>query len=571
VDLGVRGQAAFVGYYPTIQRLAVLENNRQNVESFARLLRFYQAYVVGGGVSQLQVDQIEQNLLDARATVLQSEVAYQDNLDQFKLQLGVPTNLCIELDFGPLEPLKDQMKRLESVEADYRAILEQLDKLEDEQETPPERLRFVLRELFVNSSLVKGTDFAKAIEQRYQRWRELASGVDLPAQALLDSLSLLNQAPVNLGGLPLGLGVGPRRSRAFLRLQELQRELDRLEDEEQQYTDQEKEFPEELRTQMRELQLEISLGNMELALRLYDLKPWMLEILPQRRKSLQIDAFRRVTSRFAEVLESARAERVAELEGEWPKLPPVYLQGLDLLKAEECEAQYLVETTALNNRLDLMNARAQLVDSWRQIAVSANALLGVANLEYHMEVQTPRGQAQPLTFWGRTAIHRLNIETELPLVRQLERNNYRRTLIQYQAQRRALQQQEDTVRFQVRQELRTLRQLSQTYTINQRSIQLSYQVLENSLEDLRAPPAPGAARDAASSAAALTQQVVNGQNSVLRAQNSIYDTYVRYIRSRMELYRDLELLRVDSRGVWIDDYASPAERASTGQPESNQR
>jgi hypothetical protein len=222
------------------------------------------------------------------------------------------------------------------------------------------------------------------------------------------------------------------------------------------------------------------------------------------------------------------------------------------------------------NRLDLMNARAQVVDAWRQIAVFANRLLGVANLEYHMEVATPRNQAQPLTFWGRTAIHRLNIETELPLVRQLQRNNYRASLIAFQRQRRALQQQEDNVRFQVRQELRTLRQLSQTYTINQRSIQLAYQVLENSLEELRAPPAPGAQRDAASSAAALTQQVVNAQNSVLRAQNSIYGTYVSYIRARMELYRDMELLRVDSRGVWIDEYASPPERSSSEQPDSGE-
>lgn len=570
LDLGVRGQAAFVGYYPTLQRLAVLENNRANVESFARLLRFYQAYAIGGSVSQLQVDQIEQQLLDSRAQALLSEVQYQDSLDQFKLQLGLPTNLPLELDFGPLEPLKEQMERLGRVEADYRGILDTLDQLEEEPEVAPARLRGILQRLFVESPLVRGTRFRVEIEHRYARWRELASGVDIPVQVLADLLSVPLLAPFNPSGVPWGLAVGPRRSRAARRLLELQEELNRLEDEEERYADEDKELPPELRARIRELQLEISLGQMELALRTYELKPWEREPLPQRRRSQYIDAFRRVTSRFAEVMESARAERLNELENQWPPLPPVYLHGVDLITADEWEAQNLVEQTALVNRLDLMNARAQVVDAWRRIAVFANNLLGVANLEYHMEIATPRNQAQPLTFWGRTAIHRLTLETELPLVRQLQRNNYRASLIAYQRQRRALQQQEDNVRFQVRQELRTLRQLALTYRINQRSVRLAYQVLENSLEELRAPPAPGAQRDAASSAAALTQQVVNGQNSVLRAQNSIYATYVNYIRARMELYRDLELLRVDSRGVWIDEYASPAERPVGSQPDPGQ-
>jgi hypothetical protein len=284
LDLGVRGQASFVGYYPTIQRLAVLENNRENVESFARLLRFYQAYVVGGSVSSLQVDQIEQQLLDSRAQALQQEVLYQDSLDQFKIQLGVPTNLCIELDFGPLQPLKDQMQRLEGVEADYRSVLETLDKLEDEQETPPERLREILRRMFLESSLVKGTRFQREIEERYRKWRELAAGMDIPAGVLGDLAVMQFQAPFNPGGLPLSLASGPRRSMAARRLAELQSELDRLEDEEERYADEEKEFPKNLQDRKRELQLEISLGNMELALRFYDLKPWEREPLPAHRR-----------------------------------------------------------------------------------------------------------------------------------------------------------------------------------------------------------------------------------------------------------------------------------------------
>ena len=59
----------------------------------------------GGDVSQLQVDQTESQLLQGRSTVLQEEVDYRDALVRFKLQLGLPPNVPLELDDAPLRPL----------------------------------------------------------------------------------------------------------------------------------------------------------------------------------------------------------------------------------------------------------------------------------------------------------------------------------------------------------------------------------------------------------------------------------------------------------------------------------
>ena len=33
------------------------------------------------------------------------------------------------------------------------------------------------------------------------------------------------------------------------------------------------------------------------------------------------------------------------------------------------------------------------------------------------------------------------------------------------------------------------------------------------------------------------------------------DVWIDYVSTRMEFYRDLELMRVDARGVWIDEFA----------------
>src|SRR5262249_48531565 len=43
---------------------------------------------------------------------------------------------------------------------------------------------------------------------------------------------------------------------------------------------------------------------------------------------------------------------------------------------------------ALENRLDLMNERGRVVDAWRQITVTANALKGVFNVNFNANIAT---------------------------------------------------------------------------------------------------------------------------------------------------------------------------------------
>ena len=68
-------------------------------------------------------------------------------------------------------------------------------------------------------------------------------------------------------------------------------------------------------------------------------------------------------------------------EQAWPKLPAVQVGEQNLLAGPLEEDLDAAGQTALINRLDLMNARAELVDAWRQIAVVANSLLGVFNVQ----------------------------------------------------------------------------------------------------------------------------------------------------------------------------------------------
>ena len=85
------------------------------------------------------------------------------------------------------------------------------------------------------------------------------------------------------------------------------------------------------------------------------------------------------------------------------------------------------------NRLDLMNARAQLYDTWRQIRVSANALKGILNVAVTNQFVTPPTTNNPFGFVDQAKQFSLVINAELPLVRVAERNNFRQPVDQLPA------------------------------------------------------------------------------------------------------------------------------------------
>ena len=219
-----------------------------------------------------------------------------------------------------------------------------------------------------------------------------------------------------------------------------------------------------------------------------------------------------------------------------------------------------VAQAALVNRLDLMNARAQVVDAWRQVTVAANALQGVFNVRYDLDSTTPRDEAATFGFAGTRTRHTVTLQLEPPFVRRAERNQYRATLISYQRSRRNLMAFEDNILTDARQNLRQLRQLAETYALQQRVVDLAYAQVDNARSTLLAPPDPTSTRGAAGEAAALTQQLLNAQRSLVTAQNDLYTAWVNYQSFRMNLYLDIEQLPLDARGLWIDE-PLPAPRA----------
>src|SRR5262249_36961698 len=238
-------------------------------------------------------------------------------------------------------------------------------------------------------------------------------------------------------------------------------------------------------------------------------------------------------------------------------LPALCVDGVDLLSAGDDEALAAVTRAALVNRLDLMNQRAQLVDFWRKIRVTANSLLGIANVEYHLDSTTPAELAQPFSFSGSRPRQVLILTLQPPLVRRLERNNYRSALIAFQQERRTLMSAQDQVLYAVRLDLRNLRATANTYQrVEKRALELAYSQVDQALEAFNQPQQPGGPQPiqgfvgapstpgggGGGDPAALTTQLLQAQSNLVRWQQDLYGIWISYLTTRMALYRDMGVM-----------------------------
>jgi outer membrane protein TolC len=93
---------AYLGVLQQIDRLENAENNYRRVILSARLSR---AFADAGRLPEIQVDQAIQQELSARDSWISAQLGLRQQLDQFKVQLGLPPDAEIELDRSALQEL----------------------------------------------------------------------------------------------------------------------------------------------------------------------------------------------------------------------------------------------------------------------------------------------------------------------------------------------------------------------------------------------------------------------------------------------------------------------------------
>lgn len=596
IDLTTGTIAEAEGYLPTLLRAGQLINEEKNVASLGGILDLFQKLEEDGRISPLQVGQVNVDLLRSRSTVLQRRQDFRDSLDRFKVQLGLPPTIPLELDTEPIRDVEEHLRKYEQVHADYRTAVELFaagaKRSKDKgPEASVEELRHLARRIASTSPLVQETRFKNTILPRWEAWercnnralelgimnlhqerkeilkrkRELKEGQELPRQEQLRLQKL--EADIELGELERAFRkyriIGRRPAWEKLDDRGVAQQLTRNLQEAAQLLGQGEKITAEEMRRLEILREEIEVGRLEDDLRkeleqLKDLQEAQKKRLAEETRRREKDRrFKAISDGFSLVLVEPRNERLEKLRVTWPELLPARLGNLDLLTSDLEVVQELAVKTALEQRLDLMNARARLVDAWRQVTVFANSLLGVFNVGYHLDVTTPGNEAKPLNFQSSRTRNQVILNTELPLVRVGERNNYRAALIAFQRQRRALMAAEDTIATIVRSEVRLLRLLAENYKIQQEVIHLAYSQVENARELISAPPDPtqlARGPSAAGNEAALTRQLLDAQGRLVQGQNTLYAVWINYQIARLQLYLDLELMQLDERGVWIDEH-----------------
>ncbi len=263
-------------------------------------------------------------------------------------------------------------------------------------------------------------------------------------------------------------------------------------------------------------------------------------------------------------------DELFSIVGSLPKLESVVLDDRKLFRYDKDGAleqvyahpeklqEFLLtaERIAFENRLDLMNARAQLYDSWRQIAVTANGLLGVFNVQITNNITTQPTSSNPFGFSDQAKQFSLVLQTELPLIRVTQRNTYRQALITYRRQQRNLQSIEDDLKQLVRQDVYAIINFGENYEIAKTTLLLNVRQRDNIQLSIIAPPTSIDAGANAASQATQTINLLSAINTVLTVENQLLTNWVQFQTERLQLFRDTGLMPIDEWEAFYELFPS---------------
>ncbi len=224
---------------------------------------------------------------------------------------------------------------------------------------------------------------------------------------------------------------------------------------------------------------------------------------------------------------------------------------LEVISVEPVELHPLEALAiARANRVDWMNNRATLIDTWRLIEFNANALESGLDIVFSGDVGTTGNN--PFDFNHTTGGLRAGLRFDAPFTRLNERNIYRAQLIAYQQARRRLIQFEDGVHQSLRANLRQLSQQRANLEIQRRAMSIAIRRVDERRENLNkpvAPAAPGAAPQQFGPTAA--RDLLDALSDLRSVQNNVMSVWLAYYASHMTLIRDLGVMQLDENGLWV--------------------
>lgn len=217
--------------------------------------------------------------------------------------------------------------------------------------------------------------------------------------------------------------------------------------------------------------------------------------------------------------------------GEFERLTEVdeLLDGIEEKRAVE---------VALEERLDHQTSRDVLDDAARSVMIAEDALRAGLSLSASANSSTEEGR--PASFSFDDTSWSLGLSLDLPVDRVAERNAYRRSLISYEATRRSVEEEADGIEADVRDSLRNTENARKDYEIQKGAVMLAERRVEGALLSLDA-------------GRASTRDVLEAREALVEAQNGATAALINFTLARLDLYVQLEALRVEPDGIRVDD------------------
>jgi hypothetical protein len=567
---GGAGAAQLGGYMGLLQSMQEIRNQEDNVDRLRSNLfrleetldelrtRSGEPQLVSNILRQdLQVAQARQALFSSETSLLSARNGFENTLDQFKMTMGLPPHLCVEIRDSLLDQFElidretiELQIELERLVADFGAvrlrIAQHITTTTVPDETDPTRTKAIrviqwypeleqdLRNLKEKLAPIRNIR-QNLLADHLPRTRRDLQRLEQAIPRRKEYLAKLRQRIEESRQEPCPLLPIPRITDEIFRSQRIEVLL------------------EEMRKQLEDLTTSVS-QTYERSLT--DRESRIDKLLMEGKTYTPERLF---TELYDGVLYPKKQIGVADQPPDVLVMLPGDILALQLVQArvrtesiELAEVDIRAEEAleiARRYRLDWMNARAALVDSWRLIEFNADQLQSTLDIFFSGDVTDTRRTQDvvPFHLGQRTGTLRAGLQFDAPITRLGERNTYRQALIEYQQARRSYYAFEDGIAQQLRARIRLIQNNQLFFELQRLAvIEAARQIDRN--EDIRIESELSGQATGATAA----RDAVSALSDLLNAQNNFMGIWVNFEADRRSLDLALGTLQLDSEGLWID-------------------
>lgn len=538
-------------YLSLLAQTQAIRNSQTNVENLRQNLTEFDFYVQLRTATQIQRDQVFQQYQNGRLSLLAAQQNYAASLDQFRFQLGLPAWVPLDIDESLLQQFDLANPELSELQDAAQELFVGL-----MQYLPPDTAS---RQTLLQSCeryhelRQRVAELQPELEQEFERWKIYLDSVDVEALSTDDRLDHQQQLSLaeRIGSQLLETAeLLEQRQKVYdelvLRVNQLYDEAETI----RQDADQAQSATERRDHQTQIVETTTNDANSPEATRVQDdsaidtALPQEInleDLLAREKTPPQNLAWQAVQDAVGNQLRS----EVVEL---FLIQTQIRLFLIDINPLPELKSEAAI-TYAFQNRLDLKNSKATVVDAFRRVEVAADALESDLSLNGGIEIGSDPTNNSPYRFDSSSNRYTAGVQFDGPLNRRNERNAYRATQITYQRVSRDFMASKDQIANDVRSILRQLELSRLNFQIARQQVVAATRQVDEAQINLRS----GAESES------VTLFLLQALQGILDAKNNLIENWIAYRVQKMRLYAALEILYVDENGQWMNEGMDLAE------------